>query len=102
MNTPCWEAGGWTALVDGNRPSGSGDRESTTWPAKQLGSWREDVGSASDQGKAATVAARKCGQRPSFKTPRYRGKAKVDLQNQFIGAACCVKRWLRLLAQQSS
>jgi hypothetical protein len=26
--------------------------------------------------KAATVAARKCGERPSFKTPRYRGKAK--------------------------
>jgi Transposase DDE domain/Transposase domain (DUF772) len=31
---------------------------------------------------------------------RYRGKAKVDLQNQFIGAACNIKRWLRLLAQQ--
>jgi len=28
------------------------------------------------------------GQRTSFKTPRYRGKAKVDLQNQFVGAAC--------------
>jgi len=33
--------------------------------------------------------------------PRYRGKAKVDLQNQFASAACNVKRWLRLLAQQS-
>jgi hypothetical protein len=32
-----------------------------------------------------------------FKTPRYRGQAKVDLQNQFVGAACNVKRWLRLL-----
>jgi DDE family transposase/transposase-like protein DUF772 len=31
---------------------------------------------------------------------RYRGKAKVDLQNQFIGAACNIKRWLRLVAQQ--
>lgn len=31
---------------------------------------------------------------------RYRGKAKVDLQNQFIGAACNVKRWLRLLARK--
>jgi transposase len=31
---------------------------------------------------------------------RYRGKAKVDLQNQFIGAACNIKRWLRLLTQQ--
>jgi hypothetical protein len=31
---------------------------------------------------------------------RYRGKAKVDLQNQFIGAACNIKRWLRLLAWQ--
>ena len=29
---------------------------------------------------------------------RYRGKAKVDLQNQFIGAACNIKRWLRWLA----
>ena len=33
-----------------------------------------------------------------FKTPRYRGKAKVDLQKQFIGAACNVKRWPRLAA----
>lgn len=32
MNTPCWEAGGWTALVVGIRPSRSGDRESTIWP----------------------------------------------------------------------
>jgi transposase len=31
---------------------------------------------------------------------RYRGKAKVDLQNQFIGAACNIKRWLRLLTKQ--
>jgi Transposase DDE domain/Transposase domain (DUF772) len=31
---------------------------------------------------------------------RYRGKAKVDLQNQFIGAACNIKRWLRLLMDQ--
>src|SRR6266702_4271864 len=31
---------------------------------------------------------------------RYRGKAKVDLQNQFIGAACNIKRWLRWLARQ--
>ena len=29
---------------------------------------------------------------------RYRGRAKVDLQNQFIGAACNVKRWLDVLA----
>jgi len=27
---------------------------------------------------------------------------ELNLQNQFIGAACNVKRWLRLLAQQSS
>ena len=26
---------------------------------------------------------------------RYRGLAKVKLQNYFIGAACNVKRWLR-------
>jgi len=29
---------------------------------------------------------------------RYRGKAKLDLQNQLIGAACNVKRWLRVVA----
>lgn len=29
---------------------------------------------------------------------RYRGKAKVDLQNQFIGAACNIKRWLKMMA----
>jgi transposase len=29
---------------------------------------------------------------------RYRGLAKVKLQNYFIGAACNVKRWLRCLA----
>jgi transposase len=29
---------------------------------------------------------------------RYRGKAKVDLQNQLIGAACNIKRWLKILA----
>ena len=31
---------------------------------------------------------------------RYRGLNKVRLQNYFIGAACNVKRWLRLLAWQ--
>jgi transposase len=31
---------------------------------------------------------------------RYRGLAKVTLQNYFIGAACNVKRWLRRLAWQ--
>jgi len=34
-----------------------------------------------------------------LKTLRYRGKAKVDLQNQCIGAAYSGKRWPRLLAQ---
>ena len=29
---------------------------------------------------------------------RYRGLAKVTLQNHLIGAACNIKRWLRLLA----
>jgi hypothetical protein len=29
---------------------------------------------------------------------RYRGKAKLNLQIQFIGAACNVKRWLRVAA----
>ena len=32
---------------------------------------------------------------------RYRGLAKVKLQNYFAGAACNVKRWLRRLAWQS-
>ena len=31
---------------------------------------------------------------------RYRGLAKVRLQNYFIGAACNVKRWLRRIAWQ--
>ena len=52
------------------------------------------------EGKATRAGASERGQRTSFKTPRYRGKAKVDLQNQFIGAACNIKRWLRLLAEQ--
>jgi Transposase DDE domain/Transposase domain (DUF772) len=30
---------------------------------------------------------------------RYRGFAKVELQNLFIATACNVKRWLRMLAQ---
>jgi Transposase DDE domain/Transposase domain (DUF772) len=30
---------------------------------------------------------------------RYRGFAKVELQNLFIGAACNIKRWLRAIAQ---
>jgi transposase len=29
---------------------------------------------------------------------RYRGKDKVDLQSQLIGAACNIKRWLKVLA----
>lgn len=32
---------------------------------------------------------------------RYRGKAKLDLQIQFIGAACNIKRWLRVLAWET-
>jgi transposase len=32
---------------------------------------------------------------------RYRGKAKLNLQMQFIGAACNVKRWLRVLAWEA-
>jgi len=30
---------------------------------------------------------------------RYRGFAKVELQNLFIGTACNVKRWLRIVAE---
>jgi hypothetical protein len=33
-----------------------------------------------------------------LRTSRYRGFAKVELQNLFIGTACNVKRWLRILA----
>ncbi|MDQ3566337.1 MAG: transposase [Pseudomonadota bacterium] len=29
---------------------------------------------------------------------RYRGKAKVDLQNQLIGTACNIKRWIKVMA----
>jgi transposase len=32
---------------------------------------------------------------------RYRGKAKLDLQIQFIGAACNIKRWLSVLARET-
>jgi hypothetical protein len=32
---------------------------------------------------------------------RYRGKAKLDLQIQFIGAACNIKRWLRVFAWEA-
>jgi hypothetical protein len=53
------------------------------------------------EGEVTRVGASEPRQRTSFKTSRYAGKAKVDLQNQFVGAACNVKRWLRLLAQQS-
>ncbi len=28
---------------------------------------------------------------------RYRGFSKVELQNLFIGAACNIKRWLRMI-----
>ena len=30
---------------------------------------------------------------------RYRGFAKVELQNLFIGTACNTKRWLRIVAE---
>jgi transposase-like protein len=33
---------------------------------------------------------------------RYRGFARVDLQNQLIAAACNIKRWLRRLSQEAS
>jgi hypothetical protein len=32
---------------------------------------------------------------------RYRGKARLDLQIQFIGAACNIKRWLSVLAWET-
>jgi hypothetical protein len=32
---------------------------------------------------------------------RYRGKSRLDLQLQFTGAACNVKRWLRALAWEA-
>ena len=34
-----------------------------------------------------------------LRTSRYRGFAKVELQNLFIGTACNIKRWLRILAE---
>src|ERR1700730_5853474 len=33
---------------------------------------------------------------------RYRGFAKVELQNLFIGTACNIKRWLRIVAETKS
>jgi hypothetical protein len=33
---------------------------------------------------------------------RYKGFAKVDLQNQFVAAACNIKRWLRKLSKSTS
>ncbi|PYJ11141.1 MAG: hypothetical protein DME93_10245 [Verrucomicrobia bacterium] len=48
------------------------------------------------EGKMTRVGASERGQRTSFKTPGYRGKAKVDLQNQFIGVFCGVQRQVRL------
>jgi hypothetical protein len=36
--------------------------------------------------------------RYGLRRARYRGKAKVNLQNQFIGAACNINRWLRVIA----
>jgi hypothetical protein len=60
---------------------------------------RDDM--ASRRGRNGREHVSERGQRMSFKTPPYRGKAKVDLQNQFVSVACNVKRWLRLLAQQS-
>ena len=36
--------------------------------------------------------------RYGLRRARYRGKAKANLQNQFIGAACNINRWLRVIA----
>jgi hypothetical protein len=38
--------------------------------------------------------------RYGLRRTRYRGKAKANLQNQFIGAACNINRWLRMMAWQ--
>ena len=48
-----------------------------------------------DRENRGGVAASKRGPLASFKTPRYRGTAKVDLQNQFIGTAWNVERQSR-------
>jgi hypothetical protein len=32
---------------------------------------------------------------------RYRGFGKAELQNPLIGAACNVKRWLRIFAREA-
>ena len=49
MNTPCWEAGGWTGLVGGN-------------PTERIGRSRVNE----IEGKTAMVAASECGQGASF------------------------------------
>src|SRR5262249_29134725 len=77
MNTPCWEAGGWTALVGGNpterigRPrvndmSGNAAR----LVASERGSERVSIEERDfrDRRQSCEVAAMECGQRRSFKT----------------------------------
>ena len=39
--------------------------------------------------------------RYGLRRARYRGKAKVNLQNQFIGAACNINRWLHMMAWEA-
>src|SRR5581483_9002354 len=60
MNTPCWEAGGWTALVGGN-------------PTERIGRSRvNDM-----EGKATRAGASERGQRTSFNA-RERGSARLS------------------------
>jgi NAD(P)-dependent dehydrogenase (short-subunit alcohol dehydrogenase family) len=52
-----------------------------------------DVTSPADVEKAVATAVE------AFGRSRYRGFAKVELQNLFIGTACNIKRWLRIVAE---
>jgi Transposase DDE domain len=51
-------------------------------------------------GIEGTISELVCGH--GMRRARYRGLAKVDLQNQLIAAACNIKRWLEKLIKGSS
>ena len=70
MNTPCWEAGGWTALVGGNPTERIGRSRVNDIEHVAIGNGaegsatrlRRGYGVAGIEGKAARVEASECGQ----------------------------------------
>jgi hypothetical protein len=51
------------------------------------------------QGNAIEGTISELARAHGLRRSHYRGFAKVELQNLFIGAACNVKRWLRIVAE---